>query len=223
MRLIPEPEVKTQDLFLPEKSWIWAEAVSAPLLDEFPDGAQRRAKQKRMSAGLHIAIVSATVLIVTTTYIIMQSRRLSEALHSLPVTTEAVRATPPQPVRSTGRTLMTTVPVRRAPVKVAAKVTAGDEVLTDEKAEAGAPGESSPTWAPATYVLLLSTPRTCSIQINDTPYGTLEEGKTMKVYLGIGSYTIQATSAGDNPAVYIRQLVVRQKNLNHWRNFKISL
>jgi hypothetical protein len=73
------------------------------------------------------------------------------------------------------------------------------------------------------YVLLLSTPTTCTININNAPYGVLESGKTMKVYLSPGNYIIQATSSSDASAVYTGRLVVQEENLNQVGKYKIPL
>ncbi|HLZ87192.1 MAG TPA: hypothetical protein VKQ52_08130, partial [Puia sp.] len=78
-------------------------------------------------------------------------------------------------------------------------------------------------WSSARYVLTLATARTCAIHINDIPYGVLEGGKTMRVYLVPGDYTIQASTIGNHPEVYTRRLVVTRQNLNHWRRFTIGL
>jgi serine/threonine protein kinase len=73
------------------------------------------------------------------------------------------------------------------------------------------------------YVLLLSTPTSCSININNAPYGVLESGKTMKVYLSPGNYIIQATSTSNSSAVYTGRLVVEENNLNQVGKYKIPL
>ena len=73
------------------------------------------------------------------------------------------------------------------------------------------------------YVLLLTTPATCSININNVPYGVLESGKTMKVYLSPGNYIIQATSTSNPSAVYTGRLVVQDENLNQVGKYTIPL
>jgi serine/threonine protein kinase len=73
------------------------------------------------------------------------------------------------------------------------------------------------------YVLLLTTPATCSININNVPYGVLESGKTMKVYLSPGNYIIQATSTSNPSAVYTGRLVVLEENLNQVGKYTIPL
>lgn len=83
---------------------------------------------------------------------------------------------------------------------------------------AGSAGVEAPK-----YVLLLSTPTTCTININNAPYGVLESGKTMKVYLSPGNYIIQATSSSDASAVYTGRLVVQEENLNQVGKYKIPL
>jgi len=73
------------------------------------------------------------------------------------------------------------------------------------------------------YVLLLTTPATCSININNVPYGVLESGKTMKVYLSPGNYIIQATNTSNPSAVYTGRLVVQEENLNQVGKYSIPL
>jgi hypothetical protein len=73
------------------------------------------------------------------------------------------------------------------------------------------------------YVLLLTTPTACSININNVPYGVLENGKTMKVYLSPGNYIIQATSTTNSSAVYTGRLVVLEENLNQVGKYTIPL
>ena len=73
------------------------------------------------------------------------------------------------------------------------------------------------------YVLLLTTPTTCSININDVPYGVLESGKTMKVYLSPGNYIIQATSTSNPSSVYTGRLLVQEENLNQVGKYTIPL
>jgi len=73
------------------------------------------------------------------------------------------------------------------------------------------------------YVLLLTTPTTCSININDVPYGVLESGKTMKVYLAPGNYIIQATNTSNPSAVYTGRLLVQEENLNQVGKYTIPL
>ncbi|HVU99522.1 MAG TPA: protein kinase [Puia sp.] len=73
------------------------------------------------------------------------------------------------------------------------------------------------------YVLLLTTPATCSININNVPYGVLESGKTMKVYLSPGNYIIQATNTSNPSAVYTGRLVVQEENLNQVGKYTIPL
>jgi len=86
MRLIPETGPVTQDLFVPEKSWVWAEAVSAPVLDEpARTPAAAHPGWKIWNDGQRIAIIAATVLILIAVYIIVHNHRMSQVLHALPV------------------------------------------------------------------------------------------------------------------------------------------
>ena len=85
MRLMPDTGPVTQDLFVPEKSWLWAEAVSAPLLDEPSLMPVPPSPWSRMwTDGQRIAIVAATILVVIAAYIIIQNHRLSQVLRTLP-------------------------------------------------------------------------------------------------------------------------------------------
>jgi serine/threonine protein kinase len=91
MRLIPDTEPVTQDLFVPEKSWVWAEAVSAPRLeDDEPFALPMMPPGVRIWNDLQrIAIIAVTVLVIIASYIIIQNHRLSQALHSLPLKEDA--------------------------------------------------------------------------------------------------------------------------------------
>jgi len=81
LRLIPEPAAHTQDLFVPEKSWVWAEAVSAPeMVPEVPSLLETKASQVVNSGGFRISIVAAIVLALLISYIIGQNNRYSRAL-----------------------------------------------------------------------------------------------------------------------------------------------
>ena len=96
LRLIPEPGVNTQDVFVPEKSWIWAEAVSAPAVEEPVQMVEKKTIQVVGSTGFRIAIIAATIVAILTSYIITQNNRLTEALHVTPQQTETV-APPEKP------------------------------------------------------------------------------------------------------------------------------
>ncbi|HEY4111979.1 serine/threonine-protein kinase [Puia sp.] len=100
MRLIPGADTKTQDLFMPEKSWVWAEAVSTPMLDEVRDTVRVPLGKPKWDTGMSIAAVAASVLIFITSYIIMQNHRLSKALQPLPVRVDAINTIRPQRVES---------------------------------------------------------------------------------------------------------------------------
>jgi len=84
MRLIPETGPVTQDLFVPEKSWVWAEAVSAPIPDEPARTPVVHLGLRIWNDGQRIAIISATVLILIAVYIIIHNHRMSQVLHALP-------------------------------------------------------------------------------------------------------------------------------------------
>jgi hypothetical protein len=72
------------------------------------------------------------------------------------------------------------------------------------------------------YVLMLRTDKTCTVTINSMPYGTLESGKAMRVYLGVGTYIIQATgTAGGSP--YTGRLEVKPENLSQVGEYRIPL
>ncbi|HVU99527.1 MAG TPA: protein kinase [Puia sp.] len=85
MRLIPETGPVTQDLFVPEKSWVWAEAVSAPAPDEPARTPVAHLGSRIWNDGQRIAIIAATVLILIAVYIIIHNHRMSRVLHALPV------------------------------------------------------------------------------------------------------------------------------------------
>jgi len=206
MRLIPEPDAKTQDLFSPEKSWVWAEAVSAP---DLPVTMEVRRKKPAWDQGRTIAMVAAAVVIFITTYVAMHNHRMTEALQSLPARSDALNTTPPQRVQ----------PAKYVQPAATAAMTNDDPVVS----EAATDNEHGPIWAPTKYVLLISSPKTCSIRINDTPYGVLGRGKTLKVYLTPGDYTITASGPGNPPRITTRQLTVTERNINHWHKYRINL
>jgi serine/threonine protein kinase len=99
MRLIPETGPVTQDLFVPEKSWVWAEAVSAPVLDEPESQSTASFGMTLWTDGMRIGIVAATVLVIIASYIIIQNHRMNQSLHALPVR-EAVNVIQPQRVET---------------------------------------------------------------------------------------------------------------------------
>jgi len=84
MRLIPETGPVTQDLFVPEKSWVWAEAVSAPMPDEPARAPAAQPGLRIWDDGQRIAIIAATILIMIAVYIIVHNHRMSQVLHTLP-------------------------------------------------------------------------------------------------------------------------------------------
>ena len=94
MRLIPEPGPVTQDLFEPKKSWVWAEAVSAPLPDEPFLMPQTPPGTRIWNDGQRIAIVAATILVMIIAYIIIQNHRMSRMLHALPAKQDAMIVVP---------------------------------------------------------------------------------------------------------------------------------
>ncbi len=220
MRLIPEAKIQTQDLFKPEKSWVWAEAVSAPLMEEPTQTVELSGTPKRWNTGLSIAIVAAAVLVFITSYIVVHSHRMTEALHSTNVT--VVNPVKPQRADLVKNTVAKVPATNEGAAVSDATVRTAVAPVTEEEAY-DENGEHVPALAPAKYVLLLTTPRTCSIHINDTPYGVLRGGKTMKVYLAPGIYTIEAAGTGNNHSISSRKLVVRQNNLNHWHKYRIRL
>ncbi len=73
------------------------------------------------------------------------------------------------------------------------------------------------------YVLMLTTSQTCSISINNIPYGTLNNGRTMKLYLVPGAYVINATSTAHKSKQYTGRLEVKQEMLDQVGEFKIQL
>jgi serine/threonine protein kinase len=100
MRLIPETGPVTEDLFVPEKSWVWAEAVSAPVLEEAAPASRGLTSTALWTEGMRIAIVAATVLVIIASYIIIQNHRMSEALRAVPVKVDAVKMIQPQRVEA---------------------------------------------------------------------------------------------------------------------------
>jgi len=123
MRLIPETGPVTQDLFVPEKSWVWAEAVSAPVLDEPVSSSSL--VTTLWTDGMRIAIVAATVVVIIASYIIIQNHRMSQALHALPVREDAMNAIRPTSVE----------PVKYVPAPAAAGVRRGGRGDLKKKAQ----------------------------------------------------------------------------------------
>ncbi|GGB03684.1 protein kinase domain-containing protein [Puia dinghuensis] len=147
---------------------------------------------KRWSTGLRITVISATLLLAIGFYINSQNRRWTEVLNLQPLKPDSPHIA---------------LPMRTDPTVSA---TNGEKAAT--------PG---PVKAVAKFVLLLSTPRTCAIHINDVPFGVLESGKKMRVYLDAGDYSIQATTIGSDPVKFSRRFVVRQQDLNHSNKYRI--
>ena len=116
MRLIPETGPVTEDLFIPEKSWVWAEAVSAPVLEEVAPASIGSVSTALWTEGMRIAIVAATVLVIIASYIIIQNHRMSETLQAIPVKGDAVNVIQPQRV----------VPAKYIPVRSAAETRHGE-------------------------------------------------------------------------------------------------
>jgi len=108
-----------------------------------------------------------------------------------------------------------------------ARTTGATDADTKEAGSTGAMETRSTRPAGGTetkkYVLVLSTPTTCNVVINNAPYGVLESGKTMKVYLSVGNYIIQATSTSNASAVYTGRLIVEEENLNQVGKYTIPL
>jgi serine/threonine protein kinase len=228
MRLIPDPNSKTQDLFATGKSWVWAEAVSAPMVEEGEKMEIADDAGRRRDAAPWIALVAAMTVVVVTTYIIIQNRRMATALNPMPAKTEMIGTAKPPARNDLVKNAAAQIPVANK-MAVTEDVTVtdkekltDDETITTENAyDKNNEEESGP--APVRYVVYLSTPKTCSIHINDTSYGLLDGGKTMKVFLTPGSYTIRAASTGKDAEVYSRRLNVSQNDINHWRKYKIHL
>jgi hypothetical protein len=169
-----------------------------------------RRKKRSWNEGRTIAVIAAAVVIFITTYIAMHNHRMSEALQSLPAKADALNTTLPPRVE----------PAKYVQPAAAAFATTDDDPVVSESPTSD---EHGPIWAPTKYVLLISSPKTCSIRINDTPYGVLGRGKTLKVYLTPGDYTITASGAGNPPRIATQQLTVTERNLNHWHKYKINL
>ena len=72
-------------------------------------------------------------------------------------------------------------------------------------------------------ILELTTTQTCTIKLNSMDIGTLEPGKTMKVYLKQGAYLLQATSVSNTSSVYNGNLQIGPDNINTVAKIKIPL
>ncbi len=72
-------------------------------------------------------------------------------------------------------------------------------------------------------ILELTTTKTCTIKLNSMDIGTLEPGKTMKVYLKQGAYLLQATSVSNTSSVYNGNLQIGPDNINTVAKIKIPL
>jgi hypothetical protein len=164
---------------------------------------------KEWNMGMRIAVAAAVVVLFMTTYIIAQSHRLTNMLQALPPSEEMRH--PAQPLRAGVAGEMGT------------DEGAAGEGVKGEAGPNGADNASGGMVAAAKYMLRLETPTTCSIEINHTPYGVLEGGKSMRVFLSPGSYTIRASTVGSHPSTDSRQVVVNQRNLNHWHKYRIRL
>jgi hypothetical protein len=73
------------------------------------------------------------------------------------------------------------------------------------------------------YVLRLSADESCTININGTPYGSLQSGQTMRVFLTPGVYIIEANGVANTSSVYRGKLEVSQGMLNQVGDYKITL
>jgi hypothetical protein len=194
--------------------------------------------RRRMTA---LAIVALIVVLAVPLYIFIQNRQQQPDLgysqpgkDSIPAANGALPpATPPQgQTEQAGHVPATTAATSPTGAAGGTSASGGTEKkpspshkdpvqrvkTTDESTKPAAGGTE-----PEKYVLLLTTPTTCTININNTPYGELEPGKTMKVYLVPGNYIIQATSTADTSAVYTGRLVVEAANLNQVGKYQIPL
>jgi len=187
-----------------------------------------RGRHERWVVGLRIAVVAAAVLVAISFYIFMQNRRLKEVestISAQQADSTSIVSGPAADKQPAAAGATTTTPARPDSAKRIG--TSGGTVNATEKKPHRERKEresvESPGVAPAKYVLLLSTPTTCTITINNAPYGVLESGKTMKVYLAPGNYVIQATSTGGGSAAYTGRLVVTQENQNQVGKYKIPL
>jgi hypothetical protein len=165
--------------------------------------AQRPVPAK-MPVELRIGLIAGIILVIISFYIIAQNHRMaarmSATLNAIPSKTSMVGA-------------IRTIPAPAAGIKGSARPEQG----------VGGNDESASLLSPSKFTAVLSSPKNCSILVNNTPYGVLEGGKTMKIYLDPGDYTIVAAGIGNRPAHYTQRLVVQERNLNHWHKFRIKL
>jgi serine/threonine protein kinase len=181
-------------------------------------------------AGLRIAIISAAVLLAISLYIYMQNRKAKEV--SVPTqkadSVSIVDQAPP-PTTQGGHPTHTRADSTHA--TAVPKTTAADTTQTKkpEKKTRKAPDstrERLPTHtagAAEKYVLRLSTAETCTININGTPYGSLQSGQTMRVFLNPGVYVIEATGVSNTSSVYRGKLEVTPAMLKQVGDYRITL
>lgn len=222
---VMEPKASTEmqeEMLLPAKK---AQPAYAGILSGW---------HKRWDAGLGIAVAAVAVVLMISLYVYTQNRRLNQQLGSFSKSAEPAHIDTHEPAAMRPVAASTTPPARarrtnavRAGGKAAGAAVGTEKDLYGESGEDGRAGTKekaeATAAAPAKYVLLLTTPRTCSIDINDASYGMLESGKTMKVYLVPGNYLLRAKSAGHGSTVFTQRLFVRRKNLNHWKRYRIPL
>ncbi len=188
-----------------------------------------------------IAIVAGLVVLCMGIYIYIQNRRLKETVSfaadspKAPAAASAPAASnlPPAATAAGSSERKTANPAAAATpantnntANAANTVGAAAGASPTKHSEKPHPSHDNPTSAdaaPKKYVLLLSTPQTCSVSLNGINYGLLETGKTMKVYLMPGNYVLQATGAGNSSASYTGKLVVQEENLNQVGEYRIPL
>jgi len=73
------------------------------------------------------------------------------------------------------------------------------------------------------YMVLLSVENTCTLKVNSMPYGEIQNGKPLRIYLTPGKYVLQFTSSSNNASTYTANIEVKPENLGHADKFKIPI
>jgi serine/threonine protein kinase len=180
---------------------------------------------------LRIAIVSVAGVLAISLYMYTQSRRIRDvALPSKKADSVSIVNQPPPVLNRGAHTLQTHADSTRvASASNATRTADSSHIGRTERKARKSTGETNDNLGGSTagaaekYVLRLSADESCTININGTPYGSLQSGQTMRVFLTPGVYIIEATAVANTSSVYRGKLEVNSGMLNQVGDYQITL
>jgi hypothetical protein len=174
---------------------------------------------------LQVAIGIGIIFVLMIVFLFIRSSRIKKIINHDQEKTDSARIVKVLPAApDTSRKQLPALPPAPLPVaKDSVRETAHADSKTISVKKTDHPHPHQVINGAQKYVLELTTSQTCTIKMNGVDIGTLETGKTMKVYLKPGKYLLLATSTSDPSAVYTGNLQVDQENINEVGKLKIRL